>query len=237
MPRLRSTVTSNVLVGSRPNSSLAPQTEATYFPRRRCPGFFSRRICYHPCKRFFSNVWKPSSYAGMVRGPEFRLSVKILRRHQTALRGLAAACPQATTASSLFPLFRGEAETLRPRNLAAQVGVAGGRFNRHRASRAGALSAMRQRAAGARGVLATHGVVPFRLRAAKGFAQCNCRRRVVGGPMDAWCSLMLPAVPRPRCAPGSISPSPRPLPRDRRLGRKGIVTPKIIDSSRHTVLI
>jgi hypothetical protein len=164
-------------------------------------------------------------------------SVKIPRRRQTALRGLAAACPQATTASSLFPLFRGEAETLRPRNLAAQVGVAGGRLNGHRASRAGALSAMRQRAAGARGVLATHGVVPFRPRAAEGFAACVCRRHVVGGPMDAWCSLMLPAVPRPGCAPGSIPAAPSPLPRDRRLGRKGIVTQKIIDSRRHAGLI
>src|SRR6266852_8217316 len=148
----------------------------------------------------------------MVPATAFRLSVKLPRRHQTALRGLAAACPQATTASSLFPLFRGEAETLRPRNLAAQVGVTGGRLNGHRASRAGALSAMRQRAAGARGVLATHGVVPFRLRAAEGFAACVCQRHVVGGPMEAWCSLMLPAVPRPGCGPGSIPASPSPLP-------------------------
>jgi hypothetical protein len=173
----------------------------------------------------------------MVRGPEYCLSVEIPRRRQTALRGLAAVCPQATTASSLFPLFRGEAETLRPRKLAAQVGVAGGCLNGHRARRAGALSAMRQRAAGARGVLATQGVVPFRLRAAEGFETCVCRRHVVGGPMDAWCSLMLPAVPRPGCAPGSIPASPRPLPRDRRLRRKGIVTQNIVDSSRHTGLI
>jgi hypothetical protein len=117
------------------------------------------------------------------------------------------------------------------------VGVAGGRLNAHRASRAGALSAMRQRAAGARGVLATHGVVPFRLRAADGFAACVCRRHVVGGPLDAWCSLMLPAVPRPGRAPGSIPASPSPVPRDRRLGRKGIVTQKIIDGSRHVGLI
>jgi hypothetical protein len=55
--------------------------------------------------------------------------------------------------------------------------------------------------------------------------------------MDAWCSLMLPAVPRPGCAPGSIPASPSSLPRDRRLGRKGIVTQKIIDSNRHTGLI
>jgi hypothetical protein len=32
----------------------------------------------------------------MVHGREFRLSVKIPGRHQTALRGLAAACPQVT---------------------------------------------------------------------------------------------------------------------------------------------
>jgi hypothetical protein len=38
-------------------------------------------------------------------------------------------------------------------------------------------------------------------------------------------------------APGSIPASPSPLPRDRRLGRKGIVTQKIIDSGRHTALI
>jgi hypothetical protein len=116
-------------------------------------------------------------------------------------------------------------------------GVAGGRLNGHRASRASALSAMRQRVAGARGVLATHGVVLFCLRAVEGFAACVCRRHVVGGPLDAWCSLMLPAFPRPRCAPGSIPASPRPLPSDHRLGRKSIVTQKIIDSSRHTGLI
>jgi hypothetical protein len=114
----------------------------------------------------------------MVPATVFHLSVKLPRRHETALWGLAAACPQATTASSLFPLFRVEAETLRPRNLAAQVGVAGGRLNGHRANRAGALSAMRQRAAGARGFLATQGVVPFRPRAAEGFAACVCRRHV-----------------------------------------------------------
>jgi hypothetical protein len=186
---------------------------------------------------FFERLEAFVVYAGIVRGPALRLSVKIPRRHQTALRGLAAACSQATTASSLFPLFRGEAETLRPRNLAAQVGVAGGRLNGHRASRAGALSAMRQRAAGARGVLAMHSVAPSHLRAAEGFAACVCRRHVVGGPMDARCSLILAAVPRSGCAPGSIPASPSPLPRDRRLRRKGIVTQKIIDSSRHTGLI
>src|SRR5260370_35797002 len=63
--------------------------------------------------------------AGMVRATAFRSSEKIPMRHQTAARGRAVSCSQATTASSLFPLFRGEAETLRPRNLAAQVGVAG----------------------------------------------------------------------------------------------------------------
>jgi hypothetical protein len=37
----------------------------------------------------------------------------------------------------------------------------------------------------------------YQLRAAEGFAACVCRRHIVGGPLDAWCSLMLPAVPRP----------------------------------------
>jgi hypothetical protein len=136
----------------------------------------------------------------MVRGPVLRISVKILRRRQTALRGPAAACPQATTASSHFPLFPGEAETLRLRNLAGQVGVAGGRLNGHRASRAGALSAMRLRAADARGVLAMHGVVPFRLRAAEGFAACVCRRHVV-------IAETLAPVARPTCRPASALPA------------------------------
>ncbi len=80
-------------------------------------GFFTSYLLPSVQSVFFERLEAFVVCAGMVRGPEFRLSVKILRRRQTALRRLAAACPQATTASSLFPLFRGEAETLRPRNL------------------------------------------------------------------------------------------------------------------------
>src|SRR6266852_8538855 len=132
----------------------------------------------------------------MVPATAFRLSVKIPRRHQTALRGLAAACPQATTASSLFPLFRGEAETLRPRNLAAQVGVAGGRLLGHRASRAGALSTMRQRAAGAWRVVAAIGSVSFCWRTAEGFDSRIDLRLVV------MAETLAPVV-NPTCRPAS----------------------------------
>src|SRR5262249_39094083 len=60
---------------------------------------FSRHICYHPCNRFvFERLETFLVCAGMVRGPEFRLSVQIPRRHQTALRGLAGACSQVKTA-------------------------------------------------------------------------------------------------------------------------------------------
>jgi hypothetical protein len=102
----------------------------------------------------------------------------------------------ATTALTLFPLFRGEAETLRPRNLVAQVGVAAGRLNRHRASRGGALPAMRQRAAGAWRVVAAIGTVPFCWRAAEGFDSRIDRRHVV-------IAETLAPVANPTCRPAT----------------------------------
>src|SRR5260370_4816719 len=53
----------------------------------------------------------------MVPATAFRLTVKLPRRHQTAIRGRAVSCSHATTALSLFPSLRGNWETLRPRNL------------------------------------------------------------------------------------------------------------------------
>jgi hypothetical protein len=89
-------------------------------------GFFTSYLLPLVQSVFFERLEAFVVCAGMVRGPEFRLSVNIPRRHQTALRGLAAVCPQETTASSLFPLFRGKPKRCAPETSLTKLALPAG---------------------------------------------------------------------------------------------------------------
>ena len=71
----------------------------------------------------------------MVLGSEFRLSVTIPRRHQTAIRGRADACSHASTASAMARPLAQPGTPRRPRNLS--VPRAGQAKRRARSVKAG----------------------------------------------------------------------------------------------------